>query len=208
MNKFGSVGKKASSESNEKIVTDDNGNINLQEKRIVNLGDAKADQDAISLRSMTIILNQFKEQITAEQVAINQYFSKDINRLTAIDDSPDNSLVRNKDKGLFVKQTLGVTEKEIDARNKVITNVQTPRNKNDAVNLGTLITYLLDFDKKLENQQTFSNSLETKIADQQTHINNIERAVVNIIKTLRDQKPIDQPFVSKMEKIMAGKHKK
>ena len=61
MNKFGSVGKKVGNESNEKIVTDNNGNVNLQDKRIINLGDAKADQDAITLRSMTIILNQFKE---------------------------------------------------------------------------------------------------------------------------------------------------
>ena len=106
MNKFGSLGSKSSKDNSESRLLDDNGNLDLQGKRLINLGDAKSNNDAITLQNVKIILNDFKGEVVNQQILTNQYLSEDINRLTKIYESSDNILTRVDNKGLFVKNTL------------------------------------------------------------------------------------------------------
>lgn len=157
MNKFGSLGSKSSKDNSESRLLDDNGNLDLQGKRLINLGDAKSNNDAITLQNVKIILNDFKDEVVNQQILTNQYLSEDINRLTKIYESSDNILTRVDNKGLFVKNTLKITKEDINAENRRIRNVANPKNGADAVNLSTLLVHSKGFMQLSDRLDNFEN---------------------------------------------------
>jgi len=96
MNKFGSlISKYRNYASNKSRLLDDDGHIDLQLKRLTNLGDPKSEKDTMSLKNVKIILSNFKGEAFNQQIRTIQYLSEDILRLTKIYQSPDNILPKS-----------------------------------------------------------------------------------------------------------------
>ena len=147
---------------NESKLLDDDVNIDLQLKRLKNLGDPKQKKDAINLQKVKIILNNFKPEALNYRILSNQYLIEHINRLTKMYQSPDNILTIIDD---IIKNTLKVTKEGINAEERPIRYVGNPINWADAVNFSTLFVYSKDFvhlSERLSNFENFTISMNLK----------------------------------------------
>ena len=79
MNKFGHLGNETSKGNGESRWLDENGNLDLQSKRVINFGDTKSDNDAIILQNVKIILNDFRGETVNQHILTNQNSNEDIN---------------------------------------------------------------------------------------------------------------------------------
>ena len=65
--------------SSESRLLDDDVNLDLQLKRLTNLGNPKSENDPMNFQNLKIILNDFKGELVNQQIFTDQYFSRDIN---------------------------------------------------------------------------------------------------------------------------------
>ena len=64
MNKFGTLGSKYRKYTyNDSRLLDDDGNLDLQLKRLTNLGDPKLEKGAMNLQNVKIISSNFKGKV-------------------------------------------------------------------------------------------------------------------------------------------------
>jgi len=147
MSKFVNLGSKYRKyTSNESRLLDDDGNLDLQQKQLINLGDPKPENDTLNFQNVKIISNNFKCDVVNQQILTNQYLSGDTNRLTKIYQAPNNMLNSFNAEGLFVKNTLKLRKEEVNVENRRVEKVANPENGAGVVNFSTFD----DLKKKLK----------------------------------------------------------